>query len=323
MQERLSTRVWDNYWRSSEEAAAYAEGGPQQNALQGFWQDFFKVELHASSSKTLLDVACGNGAIINSAQRLAAENGAEGFSLTALDYSVPAITELQKRYDNVHGVVANAASMPFSDASFNLVCSQFGVEYAGKEAIRDAARLVAPNGVLATVLHYKEGAIHQECLNNKNAINAILKSRVLPLFRSAFETGVAVSVGKKSANKFKIADRKLAPAVETAKGVLAKFGANIASGGIQRLLVDMGHMYQKIESFEPAQVYQWTKRMDKELNAYKGRMSAMLNAGLDRPTMEDTKQTLVESGFNVRQMEPLLLNEIEKPIAWILVAEKR
>ena len=141
---------WDVYWRGTEANAAHREGGPQEPVLAQFWGRFFGQHLSAEAGAPMLDLACGNGAVTGYARQ-----SRPGLDACCSDYSESALRELRKRHPGSRCVVADALNPPFPDGSFPVVASQFGVEYAGAEAVVAAGRLVAPGGWPVSYTHLR------------------------------------------------------------------------------------------------------------------------------------------------------------------------
>ena len=90
-------------------------------------------------------VTSSHGAVVRFALRSAERLGAGArLVITALDGSHSALAELRRRHPGIRCVVADAVRAPFPDGAFDVVTSQFGLEYAGQAALPEAARLVAP-----------------------------------------------------------------------------------------------------------------------------------------------------------------------------------
>jgi SAM-dependent methyltransferase len=131
----------------------------------------------------------------------------------------------------VHGLVCDARSIPLQSETFDIVTSQFGVEYAGVEAIEEAARLLAPGGCLALVLHIREGRIHGECAASLDAITRVQESGFIPLAIAMFRTGFAAVRGANRA-PYEAAASGLAPAVAELESVMSQHGEQVAGDHI-------------------------------------------------------------------------------------------
>ncbi|HIG44260.1 MAG TPA: class I SAM-dependent methyltransferase [Gammaproteobacteria bacterium] len=311
---------WDVYWTGTHENAAHQEGGPQEEVLERFWLTFFAENSADNCSRErqrLLDMACGNGAVTGFASR-----GIADFHSFCLDTSVNALLELGKRYPETICITADALHTPFLSNSFDLVVSQFGIEYAGIDTFDEAARLLAPGGSFGAVIHLHEGAIYRECSDNLNAINAIMQSRLLKLARNTFSAGFALNAGTGSVKAFKTAERKLKPAVRALESMLQEMGSNVAAGLAQQLHEDIAYMYKRMGAFDKREVISWLDGMVKELRAYRGRMTSMMSSAVDKDAMKAIKQNLETKGLVQQRCETLGMGPEQQPAAWVIVCKK-
>lgn len=313
---------WDVYWRGTQDAALPSSGGAQDKALSVFWTKFFRAEFPRHDGPRLLDAACGNGAVTGVALQIAQAITGTEIAVSCMDYSESAIKALEEKYPGVRGVACDATETPFAAGDFDIVASQFGLEYAGETAFDEAARLVAKGGVLVAIVHMKAGAIFDECAESLSAIQSILGSRLVSLARDAFNAGFAVVAGNAPQTKFRDADQSLAPAVESLKETLTQYGPHVAGGMIHRFGTDLGHMYQRIEAYVPQEVSDWLDRTDGELTAYAGRMQSMVNAALGETEIKHLSERLRSKGLAVDTYDKLRMGENARPAAWILVGRR-
>lgn len=312
---------WDAFWRAHDKAISKEDAGARDPAPAHFWQAFFEREFSDRPAASLLDVACGHGAVTGIA--VAAAQGA-GTDLEAhcADYSQAAVDELCKRFPGIEGIACDAADMPYTDGRFDCVVSQFGIEYAGNAAFGEAARLVAGGGTLAALTHLEGGAIHAECADNVAVAQALRDAQLMPLARRAFEAGFDLIAGKITDADFQAADKQLAPAVEAAKNVLREKGPEAAGGLLANLYKDIGYMYTRMQNYVPEEVFAWFDGMTAELDSYEGRMASMTRCALDEPQITSIADGLAASGFSVQPPRVLSLEESGEPAAWILVARR-
>ncbi len=142
----MQDKGWSDYWEkdgaAGGEVFVNAKGG-RHPALAEFWLSRFA---DLAEGARVLDVASGAGSIY------AHLDPGHGFDLNATDIAPEALEALAKRIEGVSTEVSGAENLPYEDASFDLVVSQYGIEYAGSEAFSEAARLVRPGGSLATLV---------------------------------------------------------------------------------------------------------------------------------------------------------------------------
>lgn len=309
---------WDTYWHGTGDVGAYSRGGVTHPAILAFWDDFFQDVNQDYAAPKIIDVASGNGAVV---ERGLATFGDQQVDFTCLDVSDAAITNICERFPHVHGMVSDARSIPLDSGTFDVATSQFGVEYAGQEAIEEVARLLAPGGRLALLLHTQAGSIHQECVESLDAINQLQESSFIPHAIEMFSAGFEAVRGA-DRTPYEAAAKKLAPAIEALEGIMRKYGQHVAGDTIARLYNDVGQIHQRIQHYEPSDVLAWLNRMDGELVAYAGRMSSMSNAAIDSATLQSICDMLRSRDYTIQQAVPLLVSDHDLPLAWKLIASR-
>ena len=315
--------AWDEYWRLTREAAAHKGGGPQDEVLARFWTSFFRDALSRAPGERLLDLACGNGAVTRFALDAASVSDRQMPSVISVDNSLAALKELRKRFPPVFAVAADMKRMPFAEGLFDVVASQFGLEYAGIEAVDEAARLVARGGMLAAVLHLKGGAIYRECATNLEAIEGVRNCEILPALKNAVRAGFAASHGRGNNSDVRRAHARLVAAAKELEGILRIHGAAVAGGAAHKLYTDISHMYRRRNAYDATDVAEWADGMAREIVAYASRMSSMLAAAIDDQGIDEIARQVNSRGLSVRIREKLLMGASRKePGAWVFVSDR-
>lgn len=141
--------IWDTYWDSN---LVHCFGvnvkAPVTAALDLAWAGIVRS---LAPGAAVLDLACGNGAAA-----LAMARAAPGLALTGIDEA--AIAPALNVPEHVEALSAMTfrprtamEALPFAEATFDLVTSQFGVEFAAQPfaALAEAMRVVKPGGRIA------------------------------------------------------------------------------------------------------------------------------------------------------------------------------
>lgn len=147
------SEAWSSYWSSgaphSLPGSLAVDGGKELSRL---WAPVFASLDEASR---VLDVGTGSGIV----PRLALALAPQAFHLDAIDLvdvappSFPRAPYPPGRSLRFHGGVA-AEHLPFEDAAFELVVSQFGIEYADLvQAGAAVRRVLKPGGRVAFLVH--------------------------------------------------------------------------------------------------------------------------------------------------------------------------
>lgn len=319
----MDSKDWDAYWRNAQSSAAHLDGGAQDRALELFWTDFFAALFEKKAlSCGILDVACGNGAVPRFALTCREKSTQPALPIIGVDDSHAALSAMRKRDPQLGAVLAGASQLPFAGASFDIVSSQFGMEYAGGKAFLEAARVLKPEGTLAAVTHLSGGAIFRECEINLQAIEAFRGSQILESFAELFQT-VVIKTATASREEVRRADRRFAAAVAEVEQLLQRRGRGVASETLFRIYADLGHMYRQLQSYDAEELLNWVRVMNAELESYAGRMASMLGASLSAAAMDELGRQLQDCGLQIRERKTLEFGQRGVPAAWVLLAVKQ
>lgn len=142
--------MWEAFWRESTvDGCTLAFPAAARGGLAAGWQCAFA---RLARGARILDVGCGKGAVLNCAAASGLAN------LVGVDLAPAAV--LAGNGFEIHGGV-DARALPFSDRSFDVVVSQFGLEYAGLEQSVDEAARVCRHKLIF-LLHAADGIIVEQ-----------------------------------------------------------------------------------------------------------------------------------------------------------------
>lgn len=313
------TRGWDTYWQGARNSGAYASDGVNHPAVITFWNTTLKEVLGQGGSCRVLDIATGSGAVV---ERLT-ESASDGkHEITCVDISAAAIESVRSRFSGVAGLVADANSIPLDDATFELVTSQFGIEYAGPAALSEATRLLAPGGTMILMMHVRPGIIFEECAAALDAVRRTQKSMFVQRALAFFEAGFAAVRGADRTDYDKAA-LELNPAIEELESILSDHGEHVAGDTIVRLYSDVREIHGGIQHYEPDEVLRWLRTMDKELAEYERRMQSMCDSATDANRFAEICERIGAQGLHIDRSEPLLTGDRASAIGWVLQATRR
>lgn len=162
---RLTSDQWSQYWRdASVTTFARQFNANYDGEFAAYWNArFAALPTHAH----IVDLATGNGAIALLARQFALRHDRD-FEVVGLDYAeidpaivlaahadlAPLLTGIEFR-----GRV-RIEDTPLTDASVDLLTSQYGFEYAEEDAaVVEAWRVLKPGGRIALILHHSESAV--------------------------------------------------------------------------------------------------------------------------------------------------------------------
>lgn len=309
---------WEQYWAGAAGVSTFIQQGESHGVLTGFWAQFFAEVGRRYEEPSIVDIASGGGAVLECARQAF---GGQLPRFTCLDRSASAVQTLAQRFPGVQGLVADASAIPLPKESFDVATSQFGVEYAGSEAIGAMARLVRPEGTLGLVMHHAGSMIRAECHASGQALRQLRTTGFLPCAREMLQTGFAACRGADQA-PFQQAAQALMATFPAVEGILDRYGKGVAGDTVLRLYNDVARIGDRISHYDPAEVLPWLDRMEQELEAFAGRVDAMYKAALDEEAFGALCDSLSDSGFSLDLASSLALPGSELPLAWALVGRR-
>ena len=316
------TQDWNNYWqgRSATQTgnALLGVGIENNEILSAFWQDVFKDKLVDTK---IIDFACGAGSVLMQAKTAGLSD------LTGLDVSENAIDVLKTKMPSVKGHVGFVDKTPYDSESYDMVVSQFGVEYAGSsdnilDAINEMIRILRPGGQIVLVAHIQGGAIASGCQRSLEQISLVNQSGFLKSAKEAFK-----AISKSQLNAAQVDKDR---AVKTMKAL------NVTAEPIMAWLKELGPSKQEfarftyhllesthklmtnIQKYELDECLEWLEGMQSEILAYKGRMSSMIEAALSEKFVAQISDELSNAGLRVNKAEKMYFLADNPPAAWII-----
>jgi len=313
-----STNGWDTYWQGAKDNDAFVAGGFSHPAFPALWARAAD-EFFAANNKIeplILDIATGSGAVV---EALTQAPAARMENVSCVDISAASIDGVTARFPDVTGIVADATDVPLDSDRFNLITSQFGVEYAGGAAIDEAIRLLAPGGSLLFLMHIRPGVLYSECGAAIDALQRARDSRFVDLSRSFFEAGFAAVRGGDRA-PYEAAAKAMNPAIKTLEAILTEHGEHVAGDSIVALHSTVQDIHSRIQHYNPDDVMHWLDGMEIELPKHEARMNSMHEAALDADAFRSICDRLTDAGLTIDRAQASKVEGVELPIAWMLQA---
>lgn len=306
----VAREAWSDYWQTGSTERAMPDDNPGTSELAAFW-DRHAGALAGQPGGRVLDLACGGGFVSRRLRAALAARQSER-QLLALDLAEPAVRQLYDASEGtVKGVVADASKLPFASGSFDAVVSQFGLEYAGHDALVGAAALLAPSGQLVLLVHHADGSIAQSCHDNATVIGAALDTGLLQGMMQLFT--LLRRAGTRHSD-FQASEEALQRAVQATEALMKRGPACAAMPRIQRLYQDVAQLYSRARAYEPAEALQWLQGTEEQLTRYLERMRGMVVAALSQDELAAISQGWVAQGLEIQEMDALLVND--RPLAW-------
>ena len=314
---RAAVQDWNTYWQGSQQGTAFANEGVSHPTIAEFWKQYFEVLKPDAAKSRLIDVACGKGAVLEIARSAFSGNNIE---YTCLDSSEQAVATVTSRFPDVQGHVVDARSMNLRPRTFDIVVSQFGIEYAGLAAVRKIAELVAPGGHLALVLHQDSSSIYEECASDLAATEELQASRYIQLAIAMFRTGFEALRGEGSSQAYRASTEAVIPGMREVEAIMNRHGDQVAGGTILKLYHDVANIQGKIQKYDENEIRDWLVTMNTELQAYAGRMASMCQAALSKDDFDDIQSVFSGKDFTISTATSL--PETGQSLGWVLVASR-
>jgi ubiquinone/menaquinone biosynthesis C-methylase UbiE len=313
-----STSGWNAYWRGVDDTKTTTPGGLSHPVFPGFWSVALGEFVATNPAGKVLDIGTGNGAVI---EYLSQAPGVNLENATCIDVSTAAINIVQERFPAVAGVVADAKSIPLENGQYDLITSQFGIEYAGATAIDEAIRLLAPGGSLLFLLHIQPGYLHRECTVAADSLQRVANSRLVPLAVDFFTAGFAAVQGGDRA-PYESAARNLNPAIKELEAIMTEHGEHVAGDTLIYLHSTLQNMHSRIQHYKPDDVFTWLEAIGKELDEHEQRMLSMREATMDEEAFKALCSNVESKGLRVDKAMPLQIKGEQLPVAWMLQATR-
>ncbi len=288
---------WSDYWKEDGATGEVFVGkdGSTNPHIKAFWHSHL-ADLEPASR--IVDIACGAGSIFN---HLADPNAHELF---AADLSAEALTLLRQRIPQTLVVAASASALPFGERSFDIVVSQFGIEYAGHDAFAAAARLVRPGGQMVTLSHIEDGYIDA---GNQKLLTGAELCRNLNFIPLAADLTTAAFTNR----NFDSAARAFQPA----ERALAAFVGGNRGGIHEHLYLGFRQLFEHRAQYALQDITGWLDAMSEDLDRNILRLGSMRSAALSQSQVEQARSAMEAEGMVVT-VKPFEFPEYDKPVAW-------
>ena len=312
----LAAKSEDAYWQDIAGVSKPTEGGARFLELEAFWYRFFSGAQQRFNRPALLDIATGDGALLSSALSVF---GKEGADYSCVDISAAAIAMIRERFPYVTGTVAEGRATSLASSAYDLVTSQFGIEYAGPDAFAEAARLVATDGELVLVMHHDQGVVFEESVQKLEALRLLQHSDFIEAASKMLRLGFAAAQGG-DRQPYEAAAKQLNPAVGAMEQIMLQYGQQAADGMVMYLYDRVAQIHENLLRYEPQEVSHWLARMSHEIASYEQRLMTMCDSAISQARFEALCQQFRHLGFELLRAESLLTEADNRPLAWLLMA---
>ena len=300
------TENWSEYWQNEGASGEVFvnQQGEKHQALAAFWHS--QLTGHDGPAK-MIDLACGAGSVFADLPQQHA------FELHAADISPAALSQLNERLPEVETHVCSADNLPFESGTFDLVVSQFGIEYAGHQGFYEAARIVKPGGKLVVLCHIEDGYIDAR---NK----AELEGAKLALETDFIGKAESLTRAVYSGNQVKFT--QAADQFVLAEPLLAQYAEKHPNGVHAHLYHGFKQLFSKHQSYAMEDVLGWLEGMKAEVDKNILRLEEMRRAANGPEDLSSIQSQLQAIGMQEVSCQPFVLPNHQLPVAWQLIATR-
>lgn len=288
------SKSWSQYWSQGHKTSF---GNTFNDCYEGVIKDEWrKVFIKLDQPYSILDLCTGNASLIRVAEKEMTNFSAMTF--TGIDYAKVLVDEKFLKLENVELFFnRNIEKLPFSSDAFDVVISNFGIEYSClSKSVSEVARVLKNGGRIEFICHHIESKIIQSSqnellmlndMNKKNGAIYCLKKLIISLEKK----GESTIIDDSEFWRLKL-NESLALLVD-------KFGDAFYQGDFISFLkfVLKPTTKAKMNAF---------KVFNEEMIDYKMRLKDMVEAALTPSKLENFISIITDLNFKILIQEPIL-----------------
>ena len=306
---------WRNYWRSNRPASCVAENDATEKEIAAYWVGVF-AEL--PDGFRVLDIATGNGILLAHATT-AARQCTKKFDLTGVDLAdidpQQFVDESPIGFDAIHFAGNTAAEdLPFSANEFDIVVSQYGLEYAQVDkALVEVERVLSPGGRLVWLAHCENSEVVVQNRQQSAEVDYLLAPRG-PI--EAMERFVAsIRKGKKP----NYVGQRLQAALADAENFVRDHPPAKVITEVCTVIAESASRWQ---AYRPDDLANMLADSRRRLIRHRQRINDLTNALMSPDRLQRVEQHLQAAGWLDTSVEPLCAGADAKPIG-LLIRSRR
>lgn len=319
-------QAWSQFWQQGY-TTSFADDLPQnyQGSIKAYWQS--TVE-NLPENGAILDIATGNGAIALIIAE-AAKNQGKILTIHAIDAAniAPQASsenpEIQELLSSIkfHPQTKIESLNLQRDVQFDLITSQFGVEYSQiAPAISAITQHLKPGGTFRSICHYIESPTYKYCLDDNNAYSLAIDKLKIPSLLEQFLVSLG-EIGNMAELEKALARPALQPElttlIDSIKELISLHGQSSVSAFISK----------SVESFLSNNLVSplkakttFSRTFSDALTAGQKRIQSQLESTLDPQTVAEVERLITENNLQLVNSSEFL--DQDKVIGWNFEAKK-
>lgn len=286
---------WRDYWKADRRASCMPENERTAQEIAALWQQWFA---ECPGGSRILDIATGNGIVLTHAAAAARAHG-RAFALTGVDLAdIDPLRYVSSLEDDLRaarffGRVA-AEHLPFDDRSFDVVVSQYGLEYAQlPRALAEAARVLEPGGSLHWLAHSGASEVVQQNREQALEVDYLLAPRGPVYYMNTFVA--RQRRGKDMQYSVEMLNASFAHAYEFCRAhPPAKVVSEVCSG-----FTDIANRWQ---AYDPADLTRMLLETERSLLDHRARIRSLLGAVMTPTRLQAARELLTQAPWHAVTM---------------------
>lgn len=297
---------WSDYWvNEGSSGEVFVSGdGDKHPYLASYWQTQFSGLAPTSS---IIDLASGAGSIFS---HLPEDHS---YQLCGADLSMDALQLLRRRLPATRVVTCSVAQLPFPNRHFDLVVSQFGIEYAGLDAFTEAANLVAGKGRFVILCHHEDGYIDKK---NKGYLAGAEKVVETGFIDKAIDMVEAIFSGQKE--RFRTAQSTFIPAERQVSSMAKRHEGGVHS----HLYTGFRQLFERRQHYDAVDITSWLEAMRLDVDKNIVRLNQMCHAACSEDQIKQVCRQISRLGLSKVGYSPFTIPDTKLPVAWSITAQR-
>lgn len=312
----ISNVGWRDYWKADRPASCMPENERTAQEIAATWQRWFD---ECPGGSRILDIATGNGIVLTHAAATGRQLN-RAFALTGVDLAdIDPLRYLSSLEDDMRaatfiGGVA-AEQLPFEAGSFDVVVSQYGLEYADlAQALGEVARVLAPGGTLHWLAHSESSEVVQQNREQAVEVEYLLAPRGPVYYMNTFVA--RQRRGKDMQYSVAMLNESFARAFEWCKAhPPAKVVHEMCSG-----FADIANRWQ---AYDPKDLAQMLEESERRLTAHGARIRSLLDAVMTPQRLQSLRTILTQPPWQSLTIDEVRVGEGPSEIGLHIRAERR
>ncbi len=312
MRNRDVADAWSNYWHA-DRADSLIASDSDRAAINAKWQAFL-AELPQSAA--ILDVATGNGSLAVLAALSDKKFAVTGTDIASID---PAIyvskdSHALKNITFIGGCPSE--ELPFNEAEFTAVISQYGFEYADRNiALSEMARVLKPGGRLMLLTHHRDSEVVKPNTAQIEQITELTeRADIFDRARKIIQT-TPISTAAMRTQQMQGLDA-------AGQMVLKRFADQTKVRILQEVFAGIGKIISLPPQVTVAEKIHYLDDMLKRLKAEGIRLQGLSDAAMDEGDVEALKQAAVNMGLSDFSFSSATVGADKALVGWWITAVK-